>query len=83
MTNKNLQTLVSIVPVLFLHITAPADARLLPINNPGFEVFVLPQGGFTTHIRIHIGTEILTGDPVPGWVLVGLGGMHSPFPGFM
>jgi hypothetical protein len=55
-----------------------AQADPIAITNPGFEDFTLLPNQFTTHIFIGVGNEILTGDPVPGWTLTGLGGTWYP-----
>jgi hypothetical protein len=56
-----------------------AEADPVPIINPGFEdfsIFVVDNN--STHILLHSPSEILSGDPVPGWVLIGLGGTFRP-----
>lgn len=53
-------------------------AAPLTINNPGFEAFPLGVGNFSTHIGMGIGAQILSGDPIPGWVLNGHGGTWHP-----
>jgi len=79
------------VPVLvraalvgFIAVTslAPAHADSLPVNNPGFETFALNPNVFSTHIGIGSGFQLLSADPIPGWVLNGHGGSWRPAPGY-
>jgi hypothetical protein len=56
---------------------APAKADSLLVNNPGFESFALQPDFFSTHIFVP-GAQVLTGDPIPGWPLVGHGGTWRP-----
>ncbi len=60
---------------------APAKADPLLVNNSGFEAFGLTPDTFSTHIAV-AGAQVLTGDPIPGWVLVGHGGTWRPGPSF-
>jgi hypothetical protein len=53
-------------------------AALLTINNPGFEAFSLGLNTFSTHIGMGFTNQILSGDPIPGWVLNGHGGTWRP-----
>lgn len=53
-------------------------AALLTINNPGFEAFALGLTNFSTHIGMGIGAQVLSGDPIPGWILNGHGGTWRP-----
>jgi hypothetical protein len=85
-TIKRLGLVVAILLGLtLLGISPDAKADLLFINNPGFEDFALGVESFSTHIGIGVGSQIITGDPIPGWVLVGHGGTYRPdqsrFPG--
>ena len=55
-----------------------ATAAPITIVNPGFEAFVLAPSTFATHIGTGYSNQVLTGDPVPGWVLNGHGGTWQP-----
>lgn len=57
------------------------EAAPLPVNNPGFEGFALGLDAFSTHIAIP-GAQVLSGDPIPGWVVIGHGGTWRPGPSF-
>lgn len=46
-----------------------ARADLLPIVNPGFEDYKLEPLQFTTPFSIFHPLEIVTDDPIPGWVV--------------
>jgi len=63
----------------FLGLVPVAAADPVPIINPGFEDFPLSGvNNYSTHIAAHLAGEILAGDPVPGWVLIGHGGTFRP-----
>lgn len=55
-----------------------AQAAALPINNPGFETFILAPAQFSTQIGTGVAAQVLAGDPIPGWVLNGHGGTWRP-----
>lgn len=81
MRKKIVRAVGSIVFAACLLMGAQAEADLLPINNPGFEDLVLQSDQFTTHIGTGFVTQILTATPIPGWVVVGLGGTWRPSSG--
>ena len=87
-TIRQLGVVLALTLATVAFVLVPAvEADPVPITNPGFEDFPLfGSNTFSTHIAIHESGEVLTGDPIPGWELVGLGGTLQPaadlFPDF-
>ena len=86
-TNRQLGVVFALALVTaILGLVQAAEADPVPIINPGFEDFpTVGPNTFSTHITFGSPGLILSGDPVPGWVLIGHGGTWQPttsfFPG--